>query len=557
MMAETSLAPGFRFHPTDAELVCFYLKGKIVGKVLPSKVIAEIDLYKFAPWDLPDKSCLKSKDLEWYFFCPRDRKYATGSRTKRATDFGYWKTTGRDKTIANKSHTVGMRKTLVFHEGKAPGGSRTDWIIYEYRLEDKDLTDTGIPQDKLVLCKLFQKSGRGPKNGEHHGAPFNEEEWEDDGTGIDGSGSVSCMFSAQDLHDEEATMLEPGPSVPAVSETGEVQAVSGTGEAHAVFGTGEVSSLPDGEEELWTELIEVLRYSPDNLGNILGEASSSHVLPCQTIAADTYLGEIFDGLCDLPLQAEPKETNNGTNTVNNEYALQLEDSVQELHVNLEEFLMDIDPSVLDIHDPFQNLPSFHDMNATGVSASAVDDTAPPAAAIIDSFHGPNTYRNEYTPNVEINAFGDDDNQQIEALLHELMDPVWQTEYGAHVCSTPGAGASDSKKSFSYSDPSCSNCYPYRYRSLPYSKQVQMFVLKNDQEQDQVRIQTNPNIALPTVNPVSTKASPTFPPFYACYCSSIHIPSSRATKKPERERESKRTGNIIISSPSLCVSRCCE
>lgn len=79
------------------------------------------------------------------------------------------------------------------------------------------------------------------------------------------------MVSAQDPHDDQATMLEPGPPVPVDSGIGDAHAVSGTGEAHAVIGTGEVSSLPDGEEELWTELIEALRYSPDNLGDILGE----------------------------------------------------------------------------------------------------------------------------------------------------------------------------------------------------------------------------------------------------------------------------------------------
>lgn len=31
-----------------------------------------------------------------------------------------------------------------------------------------------------VLCRIFQKSGTGPKNGEQYGAPFIEEEWEDD-----------------------------------------------------------------------------------------------------------------------------------------------------------------------------------------------------------------------------------------------------------------------------------------------------------------------------------------------------------------------------------------
>lgn len=31
-----------------------------------------------------------------------------------------------------------------------------------------------------MLCRIFQKSGPGPKNGEQYGAPFIEEEWEDD-----------------------------------------------------------------------------------------------------------------------------------------------------------------------------------------------------------------------------------------------------------------------------------------------------------------------------------------------------------------------------------------
>lgn len=35
-------------------------------------------------------------------------------------------------------------------------------------------------QDALVLCRIFQKSGSGPKNGEQYGAPYLEEEWEND-----------------------------------------------------------------------------------------------------------------------------------------------------------------------------------------------------------------------------------------------------------------------------------------------------------------------------------------------------------------------------------------
>lgn len=48
-----SLAPGFRFHPTDEELVWYYLKRKISGKSLRFDPITEIDIYKSEPWDLP------------------------------------------------------------------------------------------------------------------------------------------------------------------------------------------------------------------------------------------------------------------------------------------------------------------------------------------------------------------------------------------------------------------------------------------------------------------------------------------------------------------------
>ncbi|KAJ1263005.1 hypothetical protein BS78_09G151100 [Paspalum vaginatum] len=177
-MAQTSLPPGFRFHPTDVELISYYLKRKIMGKKLIVDAISEVDLYKFAPWDLPDKSSLRSKDLEWFFFCPRDKKYPNGSRTNRATPNGYWKTSGKDRTITLNSRVVGMKKTLIFHEGKAPKGDRTDWVMYEYKMEDEDLVSAGFSKDAYVLCKIFKKSGLGPRIGEQYGAPFSEDEWD-------------------------------------------------------------------------------------------------------------------------------------------------------------------------------------------------------------------------------------------------------------------------------------------------------------------------------------------------------------------------------------------
>jgi No apical meristem (NAM) protein len=46
------LPPGFRFHPTDEELVTQYLRRKVASLPLPATVIPEINLWKYNPWDL-------------------------------------------------------------------------------------------------------------------------------------------------------------------------------------------------------------------------------------------------------------------------------------------------------------------------------------------------------------------------------------------------------------------------------------------------------------------------------------------------------------------------
>jgi len=54
-MAGRRVPPGFRFHPTDEELVAYYLKRKVSGRAIEDDVIAVVDLYKCEPWDLPGK----------------------------------------------------------------------------------------------------------------------------------------------------------------------------------------------------------------------------------------------------------------------------------------------------------------------------------------------------------------------------------------------------------------------------------------------------------------------------------------------------------------------
>ncbi|RVW97235.1 NAC transcription factor ONAC010 [Vitis vinifera] len=126
--------PGFRFHPSDEELIVHYLQKKVTSHPLPASVIAEIDLYKYNPWELPKKALFGEE--EWYFFSPRDRKYPNGVRPNRAAASGFWKATGTDKPILTScgSKSIGVKKALVFYIGRPPRGVKTEWIMNEYRL---------------------------------------------------------------------------------------------------------------------------------------------------------------------------------------------------------------------------------------------------------------------------------------------------------------------------------------------------------------------------------------------------------------------------------------
>ncbi|KAI3707677.1 hypothetical protein L6452_26306 [Arctium lappa] len=156
-MGSSSLPPGFRFHPTDEELIGYYLKRKIQGFEVQLEVIPVVKLYKFDPWELPEKSFLPKQDMEWFFFCPRDRKYPNGSRTNRATDAGYWKATGKDRKVVSQSSVLGYRKTLVFYRGRAPFGVRTAWLMHEYRLCDDVSQGTPSFQGPFALCRVMKK----------------------------------------------------------------------------------------------------------------------------------------------------------------------------------------------------------------------------------------------------------------------------------------------------------------------------------------------------------------------------------------------------------------
>uniref|UniRef100_J3MB03 NAC domain-containing protein n=1 Tax=Oryza brachyantha TaxID=4533 RepID=J3MB03_ORYBR len=186
---QSVVPPGFRFHPTEEELLTYYLKKKVASERIDLDVIRDVDLNKLEPWDIQERCRIGSgPQNDWYFFSHKDKKYPTGTRTNRATAAGFWKATGRDKAIYSSSNRIGMRKTLVFYKGRAPHGQKSDWIMHEYRLDDPSSAaaaatavafpsyssssspmhggagDQAAQEEGWVICRVFKK-----KNLVHHG----------------------------------------------------------------------------------------------------------------------------------------------------------------------------------------------------------------------------------------------------------------------------------------------------------------------------------------------------------------------------------------------------
>ncbi|KAK9748460.1 hypothetical protein RND81_02G059200 [Saponaria officinalis] len=180
------LPPGFRFHPTDEELITYYLASKVFynHNINTPVHIAEVDLNRCEPWDLPERA--KMGEKEWYLYSLRDRKYPTGLRTNRATGSGYWKATGKDRqvnaggsvtgTAGDGSSTsggmlIGMKKTLVFYQGRAPRGVKTRWVMHEYRLDGHFSSFRFSSKEEWVICRIFHKHGGDKKTTLFHPPP--------------------------------------------------------------------------------------------------------------------------------------------------------------------------------------------------------------------------------------------------------------------------------------------------------------------------------------------------------------------------------------------------
>ncbi|KAH0462373.1 hypothetical protein IEQ34_009948 [Dendrobium chrysotoxum] len=196
------LPPGFRFHPTDEELVVQYLRRKAFSFPLPAAIIPEIDFRKLNPWDLPCGS-----GGEKYFFYLRESKseQKKGRVSYQKTRLGYWKSLGKEKPVLASSQgneLVGLKQVMVFYRGKSPHGSKTDWIMHQYSLSNSELLKSSTQgllasSKEWVVCQIFVKRRsmklrvQNTRHEENHQIPA-----------TCSSSSYSCI--TEDLSDEES-----------------------------------------------------------------------------------------------------------------------------------------------------------------------------------------------------------------------------------------------------------------------------------------------------------------------------------------------------------------
>ncbi|KAI5651065.1 hypothetical protein M9H77_37070 [Catharanthus roseus] len=156
---------GFRFRPTDEELIIHYLKRKVLSLPFPASIIPEFHVFQTNPLHFPG-----DPRENRYFFCNRKILPITTIVSVRDGS-GYWKRTGRQRKIispAANNRVVGTKRSLAFYhyQGKQKHGHglMSDWVMDEYCLLAPDEQQQNVLQigDWFVYC--IRRKKRKTKN---------------------------------------------------------------------------------------------------------------------------------------------------------------------------------------------------------------------------------------------------------------------------------------------------------------------------------------------------------------------------------------------------------
>ncbi|KAF7847936.1 hypothetical protein BT93_L2435 [Corymbia citriodora subsp. variegata] len=180
---------GFRFYPTEEELISFYLHNQLEGSLQDRlrRIIPFLDIYATEPWNLPEilgsddsanssqivRKVLTFIEVLCILCCCRAFRRALPRRQRAVvllrSDAGE-RSHMRETEQKHDNKMIGMKKSMVFYVGKAPTGRKTKWKLNEYRAieiistRDSNSSSSSMPTFRLrrevTLCRVYVVSGR-------------------------------------------------------------------------------------------------------------------------------------------------------------------------------------------------------------------------------------------------------------------------------------------------------------------------------------------------------------------------------------------------------------
>ncbi|KAF4377135.1 hypothetical protein CsatB_023456 [Cannabis sativa] len=206
------LPPGFRFCPTDEELILQFLYPKVFA--LPSahpNIIPYVDLRLHQPWEFTG-TALSSENMHYYFFS----KTTEG----KVTSNGYWKEMDMNEPIfvSGANNKVGVKKYYVYYvtnhgyHQSPTSATETNWVMEEYNLcNNLELMSTTICPTykrrrkqkldfKWVLCRVHERK--------MEDISLKSVQYEDDDNGTELSCLDEMFLSALDDDDFEEISMQ-------------------------------------------------------------------------------------------------------------------------------------------------------------------------------------------------------------------------------------------------------------------------------------------------------------------------------------------------------------
>lgn len=166
--AEVKLPLGYRFNPTEDEIVVYFLFNKIMDRAMPTyDLIKEVDVYGYDPNQLPNGDFKHNAGCNAaYYFANREPFDASeGKIIKTAANGDYWKVIDDEYEVLFKDSEVivGFEAVMNFYEGKEPNGTKTPFVMNEYRL-NPHVVPAHVLNDSIrnkieryVVCRIINE----------------------------------------------------------------------------------------------------------------------------------------------------------------------------------------------------------------------------------------------------------------------------------------------------------------------------------------------------------------------------------------------------------------